>query len=127
MFSHKLFVTAVSLIFGVFAYLQLNDGQQYGNYDSWSWVVIYCITGALGLMQTRITVPTGLLAGWAGFALGALFFRIQDDSGNFRLEWLDLSSMANSSGEMIQGQNEVGGLALVFFWSLWLTVSSAAK
>lgn len=113
------FLYASAAMYALFAYLQLNDFDQYGNGDAWAWILLYAISALLPLLLARRPLPVPLLAGWCGFTAGALFFKLQDETGNFHLERLDPGRIWDMQGNaMVQQTNETAGLALLLVWSI---------
>ena len=108
-------------VFVAFALLQINDFEQYGNGDVWSWIVIYLIAAALSFYMLLRTLSRGVLMAWLGFTLGALLFRLQDDSGNYHWDRLNPATFWNErTATMVQQSNESGGLMLLLIWALVL-------
>ncbi len=107
----------MGVLFLGFASLQFNDLGQYGNADSWSWVLIYLIAALLSVLPLWVRVGRSLIAGFTGFSLGAFVFRMQDHQGNFRMEKFAGRWLYNDEGtQMVQQTNEAGGLFIVFLW-----------
>ena len=110
-----------SLIFFLFAALQINDAEQYGNADAWSWIAIYTTMAILNLAMLWLHPAKHWLFAWAGFTWGALFFRIQDDQGNMHVEWLHPANYWADTGDggttMVQHANESGGLLILALWA----------
>lgn len=119
--SQKIILLLGGVVFAYFAYLQFNDASQYGNQDAWAWISIYAVACLLSLSSVLASVSMPVLYIWAGFCLGALTFRLQDDQGNFYLSRLDPSSYWNEDKtQMIQNSNESGGLVLLLVWAIAL-------
>jgi len=112
--SRSILLILGTIVFAAFASLQFNDATQYGNHDPWAWIALYALMAILSLTALYKRLPESLLTSWAGFSWGALFFRLQDDFGNFKLERLDPSTYWNDQGtEMVQVSNESGGLLIM--------------
>jgi hypothetical protein len=119
--SQKIILLLGGALFAYFAYLQFNDASQYGNQDAWAWIGIYAVASLLSLSSVLAFVFMPVLYIWAGFCLGALTFRLQDDQGNFYLSRLDPSSYWNEDKtQMIQNSNESGGLVILLVWAIAL-------
>ncbi|MDN4503705.1 transmembrane 220 family protein [Alteromonadaceae bacterium BrNp21-10] len=109
------------VVFFVFALLQINDASQYGNYDAWAWIGLYGITSGISFWMLRKSISASWLTAWTGFSAGSLFFRLQDDFGNFHFSRLDFSTLWNEQQtQMIQNTNESGGLLIMLIWCLVL-------
>ncbi|MET0377447.1 MAG: transmembrane 220 family protein [Spongiibacteraceae bacterium] len=125
--AKTIFLVFSALMFSVFAYLQINDAAQYGNFDAWSWVLLYGITALLSLLLLRLRLNAAILHIWLGFAVGSLYFHIQDDTGNFHFDRLDLFHLWNAQGEMIQQTNEAGGLLFIVLGTLAFVAINRAR
>ena len=106
------------IMFTLFAALQVNDATQYGNHDAWIWIVLYGTAATINLFALLRQVSLSYLYVWFGFCAGGLLFRIQDDAGNLRLNWLNPSQYLDNSGAMVQQTNESGGLVILLLWVL---------
>ena len=105
------------VVFTAFMAVQFNDATQYLNDDPWSWIFLYGLTAILSLVMIWKKLPAIIIHLWTGFSWGSLFFRLQDDRGNFQLDRLDPSTYWNEQGtEMVQASNESGGLLILAIW-----------
>lgn len=112
-----------AIAFIAFTSLQFNDLGQYGNGDAWSWIALYSFTALLSAVLMWKRVPKIICHFWAGFSWGSLFFRLQDDMGNFHFDRLHPSTFWNERGtEMVQQSNECGGLLILAIWATALIV-----
>ncbi len=119
----KLVLVLGALVFLIFTYLQLNDATQYGNHDAWTWIFLYLVSSILSIALAFRTLPKHWVVGWAGFAWGCLFFRLQDDQGNFYLSRLHPANYWDPTGTtMIQNSNESGGLLILAIWACVLVL-----
>lgn len=110
-----------TLVFVIFASLQINDGTQYDNHDFWFWILIYLATALLSFWQARRHVARWAFAAMAGFAFGGALFRMQDKVGNFDFSMVfRATAIPSHMNASIQGPNEVGGLLVVAFWTAFL-------
>ncbi|MGQ8366102.1 transmembrane 220 family protein [Glaciecola sp. 1036] len=120
----KLFNLFGLVIFSLFAYLQLNDASQYGNYDAWIWVALYSMSALFNLWALFESINKSVILVWCGFITGCLLFRVQDDQGNLHFDWIAASAYVDqTNGQMIQNTNEAGGLVVMLIWALlqlWL-------
>ena len=124
----EIVLTLGGLVFLVFAYLQFNDTNQYGNEDAWAWIVIYVLAALLSFSCAFGDIAAPVLYVWTGFILGALVFRLQDDQGNFHLDRLDPSTYWNEEKtQMIQSSNESGGLVILLVWAIVMLILSRPK
>ena len=117
----RIFYVSGALLFAIFALLQINDLDQYGNHDAWSWIVIYAVTAILNVLILQGLLPLSVSYVWVGFSAGGLLFRLQDDVGNFHFDRLNPETYWNErTAEMVQQSNECGGLLVVLLWTLVL-------
>lgn len=123
----KVFSILMGVMFLGFAALQLNDLEQYGNADFWSWIVIYLVSAAVFFYQLKGGVPRSWLTAWMGFAYGGFVFRMQDPAGNFRFENFMGNWFLDESGAMIQQTNEAGGMFIVGLTTSILLLLRRAK
>jgi hypothetical protein len=116
-----IFLSCGGLVFVLFAYWQFNDNEQYGNADAWAWIIIYAISALLSFIAAKTNIPQSALYTWFGFTIGALVFRLQDDTGNFDISRLNPSSLwTEDESMMIQTSNESSGLLILAIWALVL-------
>lgn len=121
MLTKRIPLFAGSALFFLFTFLQLNDAAQYGNFDAWAWVLIYGVAAGLSAAAAIKPLKDYYLSAWAGFSLGALFFRLQDNQGNFHFDRLNPANFwGPEHAQMVQDANESGGLFILFLWSLAL-------
>ena len=109
------------ILFGYFAFLQINDFKQYGNGDAWFWIFVYLLAAVMNLLPLIYKLPVQLLTFWVGFSLGSLCFRLQDNAGNFHFDRLHPSSFWDQqTSQMVQQSNESGGLLILTVWGVIL-------
>ena len=119
----KIFYVSGVVIFTIFSLLQINDVDQYGNHDAWSWVLIYAVAAILNVLMFLKRATLAVLYTWSGFSAGALLFRLQDDVGNFHFERLNPQTFWNErTATMVQQSNECGGLFIVLVWAVVLVL-----
>ncbi len=107
-------------LFALFSILQINDATQYGNHDSWFWLLIYAATALATFVHARRPLPFAGLTAGIGFSLGACLFRLQDGVGNFDFAGLfRATAVPAQMNAATQQPNEAAGLLLV---AVWLTV-----
>ncbi|WP_158279902.1 transmembrane 220 family protein [Coraliomargarita sinensis] len=107
-------------LFALFSVLQINDAAQYGNHDSWFWLLLYACTAITTFLHARRPLPFAALTAGIGFAVGACLFRLQDAVGNFDFAGLfRATAVPANMNAATQQPNEAAGLLLV---AIWLTV-----
>ena len=102
-------------LFTLFAFLQLNDLEQYGT-DVWfGWVYAYGLVALVSMYSARAPLPRWVYG--AGAALAVVGAAVRSTS----IEW-DSAILYNESNP---AGNETGGLLLVAVWMIALTVWAA--
>jgi hypothetical protein len=93
-------------VFGFFAYLQLNDAEQYGTELWLGWVILYAGIAIVSLRTAWMPLPRSFYRVGAGMAVVAAAIRAT------AIEWGEpiLYNESNPSG------NETGGLLIVAVW-----------
>lgn len=113
----KITKIVVTLLFLLFMYFQFNDAAQYGNHDSWFWILFYLAAAGLTGASIKWTPPSWLLPAIVGFCVGAALFRIQDSVGNFDFTApFRATAIPSQMNATTQAPNEVDALALVATW-----------
>ena len=96
----------MTIIFACFAYVQLNDLDQYQTESWYVWVGLYVISSLLSLVSCKFTIPPQFLVSLSLSTLVASIVRFQFvDSGSGVL-----FNENNPAG------NEAGGLLVVAIW-----------
>jgi len=104
-------------IFALFSILQINDAAQYGNHDSWFWLLLYAATSLATFIHARRPLPFAALTAGIGFSIGACLFRLQDAVGNFDFAGLfRATAVPAKMNAATQQPNEAAGLLLVAAW-----------
>jgi len=107
----------LAALFALFSILQINDATQYGNHDSWFWLLLYAATAIATVLHARRPLPFAALTAGIGFAIGACLFRLQDAVGNFDFTGLfRATALPAKMNATTQQPNEAAGLLLVAVW-----------